>query len=64
MLTLQAAHSARRFYRTLALNPPGSANLAVWAPVSAWLQAAASPMSYTVTNSSQGTEFYRVQVRP
>ncbi len=63
-LDSQAAQSARRFYRTLALTTSGSTNVASWAPVSDWMQASASPMSCTITNSSQGTEFYRVQVRP
>jgi subtilisin family serine protease len=59
----QAAHSARRFYRTLALTTPASTNL-TWAPVSDWLQASGSPMSYTTTNANQGSRFFRVQVRP
>jgi subtilisin family serine protease len=54
-----AAHSARRFYRTLALTTPAS-----WAPVSDWLQASGSPMSYSTTNAGQGSHFFRVQVRP
>ena len=60
----QAAQSARRFYRTLALTSPAATNLTSWSPVSAWLQAAGSPMSYTTTNGNQGSHFYRVQVRP
>ena len=45
-----------------------SSSLAVpsqaWTPVSDWLQASGSPMYYTTTNASPGTQFYRVQVRP
>jgi len=33
-------------------------------PITDWLQAQASPMSYTTTNSTSGSHFYRVQVRP
>jgi hypothetical protein len=60
----QAAHSARRFYRTLALTTPASTNVASWAPLSDWLQASGSPMFYTTTNATQGSHFFRVQVRP
>jgi hypothetical protein len=63
-LDLQAAHSARHFYRTLALTTPASTNSSSWAPISDWLQASGSPMSYTTTNASQGAHFFRVQVRP
>jgi hypothetical protein len=63
-LDLQAAHSARHFYRTLALTAPASTNLTSWAPISDWLQASGSPMSYTTTNASTGSHFFRVQVRP
>ena len=63
-LDSQAAHSTRRFYRTLALTTPGSTNLSSWAPISDWLQASGSPMSFTTTNANQGSHFYRVQVRP
>ena len=41
-----------------------STNLQVWAPLTGWLQAQASPMSYTTTNSSSKAQLYRVQVRP
>ena len=41
-----------------------SSNLVDWTPVTDWLQATASPMSYTVTNASNGFQSYRVQVRP
>jgi hypothetical protein len=60
----QAAHSARRFYRALTLTTAASTNLASWAPISDWLQASGSPMSYTTTNAPQRSQFYRVQVRP
>jgi hypothetical protein len=63
-LDSQSAHAARRFYRTLALTTPGSTNLASWAPISDWLQASGSPMSFTTTNTNTGSHFYRVQVRP
>jgi hypothetical protein len=39
-----------------------STDLAHWAPITGWMQAVASPMSYTVTNSGSGARFYRVQV--
>jgi hypothetical protein len=60
----QSAHSARRYYRTLSLTTTASTNLAAWAPISDWLQASGSPMSYTTTNANQGSLFYRVEVRP
>jgi hypothetical protein len=42
-----------------------SSNLSSWLPVTGWLQASNSPtMSYTITNSSGGPHFYRVQVQP
>ncbi len=39
-------------------------NLPTWTPVSDWLQAAASPMTYTATNHGTRGIMYRVQVRP
>jgi hypothetical protein len=51
----------RRFYRTLVL-PISSTNS--WTPVSDWLQASGSPMTFIVTNTAVGSQFYRVQVRP
>ena len=60
----QSAHSARRYYRTLSLTTTASTNLAAWAPISDWLQASGSPMSYTTTNANQSSLFYRVEVRP
>ena len=41
-----------------------STNLATWTPVTDWVQALSSPMSYTATNASQGHCAFRVQVRP
>jgi hypothetical protein len=64
-LDFPAAHSIRRFYRTLALTTtPATTNLASWAPITDWLQASASPMTFTTTNVPQGSHFYRAQVRP
>jgi hypothetical protein len=40
-----------------------STNLQDWTPVTDWLQARVSPMSYTITNASSGANLYRVQVR-
>jgi hypothetical protein len=42
----------------------GSANLVTWTPLTDWLQASGSPMSYAGTNSNSGSQFFRVQVRP
>jgi hypothetical protein len=40
-------------------------NLVSWLPVTDWLQSSGdSTMSYTVTNATDGTRFYRVQVQP
>jgi hypothetical protein len=58
-----AAHSSRRFYRTLVLSGI-STNAQSWTAASDWLQASSSPMYYTTTNAYQGAHFYRVQVRP
>jgi len=41
-----------------------SSNLVTWTPVTDWLQAFASPMSYTATNAGAGATLFRVQVRP
>jgi hypothetical protein len=57
----QAAHSTRRFYQILALSKPPTNS---WVPISDWLQASGSPMSFTTTSTNQGSHFYRVQVRP
>jgi hypothetical protein len=63
-LDSQAAQSSRRYYRTLALIMPASTNLSSWSPISDWLQASGSPMSFTATNANQGARFFRIQVRP
>ena len=62
-LDTAAAHSSRRFYRSLVLSGT-STNAQGWTAVSDWLQASGSPMYYTTTNANQGAHFYRVQVRP
>jgi len=41
-----------------------STHFTAWTPLSPWLQASGSPMSYTATNSGNRAQFYRVQVRP
>lgn len=43
-----------------------STNLANWTPITDWLQASGSPMSYTATNFDFGryAHMFRVQVRP
>ena len=43
-----------------------STNFASWTPLSDWLQASGSPMSYTATNFDFGryAHMFRVQVRP
>ncbi len=41
-----------------------STNLPDWTPVSLWLQAANSPMTYTWTNASDQARWFRVEVRP
>jgi serine protease AprX len=58
---MDALRPARGFYRTMNL---ASTNFASWTPISDWMQATASPMSYTVTNLNQGSQFFRVMVRP
>ncbi len=40
-----------------------SANMESWTPVSAWLRAVVSPMSYTTTNAANA-RWFRVEVRP
>jgi hypothetical protein len=62
-LDSEAAHSTRRFYRTLGF-PSSATNLHGRTPVTDWLQASGSPMSYTTTNANQGSHIYRVEVRP
>jgi subtilisin family serine protease len=41
-----------------------STNLVTWTPLTGWLQASGSPMSYAGTNFNSGSQFFRVQVRP
>jgi hypothetical protein len=41
----------------------GSTDLVSWAPVSDWMQATVSPMSFIATNAA-GARSYKVQVRP
>jgi len=43
-----------------------STNLTTWTPITDWLQASGSPMSYTATNFDFGryAHMFRVQVRP
>ena len=41
-----------------------STNYVAWAPVSDWVQASASPMSWSTTNSNFRSCLFRVQVRP
>ena len=41
-----------------------STNLRTWLPLTDWVSALHSPMSYTTTNTSNGSHLYRVQVRP
>ena len=41
-----------------------STNLVDWAPVSLWMQASNSPMTYTWTNASDKARSFRVEVRP
>jgi hypothetical protein len=41
-----------------------STNLPDWTPVSLWLQASNSPMTYTWTNASDRARWFRVEVRP
>jgi hypothetical protein len=41
-----------------------STNFASWTPITDWLQASVSPMSYTATNFDFSPYFFRVQVRP
>jgi Bacterial TSP3 repeat len=39
-----------------------STNLTTWTPITDWILATGSPMTYTVTNLSRGSHLYRVQV--
>jgi hypothetical protein len=42
----------------------GSTSLAIWTPVTDWLQASDGSMSYFGTNLNSDSCFFRVQVRP
>jgi len=42
----------------------GSSNLVNWTPATDWVQAFASPMTYTATNAGDRAILFRVQVRP
>ena len=59
IVTFQWAAIPGRLYQV-----ESSANLRVWLPVTDWRQAAASPMSYSLTNFSVGPRLFRVQVLP
>jgi hypothetical protein len=63
LIQLQWAAIPGRLYQVEAASVL-SLQVASWAPVSDWIQASGSPMSYAATNASQGSRFYRVQVRP
>jgi hypothetical protein len=41
-----------------------SSNLVNWTPLTGWLQAEGSPMSYSGTNAVSGSQFFQVEVRP
>jgi hypothetical protein len=41
-----------------------SSNLTAWVPASDWTQAAASPVTFSLTNAAKGIRLFRVQVRP
>jgi hypothetical protein len=41
-----------------------STDLVNWTPLTGWLQASASLMSYSGTNAVSGSQYFRVQVRP
>jgi len=59
LVTLQWSAIPGRIYQVQL-----STDLHAWAPVTDWLQAQVSPMSYTATNNPLGPHLYRVQVRP
>jgi hypothetical protein len=63
LIQLQWAAIPGRLYQVEAASVL-SLQVSSWAPVSDWIQASGSPMSYAATNASQGSRFYRVQVRP
>jgi hypothetical protein len=41
-----------------------SDNLVTWAPVTDWMPAAHSPMTFTITNAALNSRSYRIAVRP
>ena len=41
-----------------------STNLSSWTPLTDWMQASGSPMTYSGTNLNTRSGFFRVQVRP
>ncbi len=59
VMTLQWSAIPGRIYQV-----QSSTNLMDWAPVSLWLQASSSPMTYTWTNASDKARSFRVEVRP
>jgi hypothetical protein len=41
-----------------------STNLVKWVPMTGWMPATGSPMTFTVTNNTRGAFMYRLEVRP
>jgi hypothetical protein len=62
LVQLQWSAIPGRLYQVL--TTPAPTNLSSWSPVSDWLQASGSPMSYAAANATHRSQFYRVQVRP
>jgi hypothetical protein len=60
LVQLEWTVASNRLYQVSA-----STNLSNWPSVTAWLQASnSSTMTFTVTNTGDGSRFYRVQVQP
>ena len=60
LVTMQWTAITNRLYQVST-----STNLQSWSPITSWIQASNSPaMTYTATNATRGSHFYRVQVRP
>jgi hypothetical protein len=59
VMTLQWSAIPSRIYEVQA-----STDLVDWSPVSLWLQAFSSPMTYSWTNASDKARSFRVEVRP
>ncbi len=59
VMTLQWSAVPGRIYQV-----QSSTNLRDWPPVSLWLQASNSPMTYSWTNASDKERSFRVEVRP